>query len=667
MSTLIFDQLFLLNFSKSLLLLPYFLFAIFVAFYIPGDLILGKIKQNLPTFFERIVACFIVGFTLWAYQGVVFGYLNARYLTYAYLGLCIFLWAKNRLNIKTIQKIFKIPAICFPKNKLSYILLFIFVVGIFGQVQKFWVAGNLASDGIHIFAAAGDDALWHTALISQLARRFPPFQPGLVNEIVHNYHYWSNLVIAELVRVFHLPILQTQYQYMYLLMSLLLGGVAYTLAKKLNFSGYGVILLVYLQYFSSDILYLFTFVTARTFNFSIGALEGGVEFLENPPRAFSIVIALCGILFLKLWLQDKKLRTGIITALLFGSIIGFKAHTAIPVYIGIAILSLLLIIKREIKMLLMPILTAVLALFVYLPVNISSGKLILTPFWITRDFAVHPDLHLSTLELARQTYALHANWLQALRMDITMLFLFLLSQFGIKNVGWIPVGGIIKKLGLPLYLFLYAAMISGVILGTFFYQESGGANIFNFFLASSLLLSIPMAFLLGRLLNINVWVRILLVFLLLAVTIPRWMQRNQSFLYYFKLTSPIIDTDELRAMDFVRNNTDSEEVVLVFNEGSWDSRYPYVSAFTQRDMYLSGQWILESHNILEFKDREKVRKIILASKDVNQVKKLLKENNISILYFYGKPVFNEGLKEINLIKIFENDTTTIYRFSNDNN
>lgn len=662
MDMLALDPLFLLGALKSILLFPYFLFVISIAFYIPGDLLLGKIKQNFPTAFEKIVVCLIVGFTLWAYQGAIFGYLDARYLTYVYLALCAFFWMKHRFSAVALQRLFRLQNTQFIGNKkVFFILLVIFTLGILGQVPKFWVAGNIASDGIHMFAAAGDDALWHTALTSQLVRRFPPFEPGLVDVVVRNYHYWSNLVTAELIRIFHLPILQAQFQYVYLLMSFLLGGVAYTLAKKLNFSSYAVVLLVYLQYFSSDILYLFTFITRRVFDFTIGPLEGGVEFLENPPRAFSIVVALCGVLFLKLWLGDKKVRTGIITAILFGSIIGFKVNTAIPVYAGIAILSLFLVVKREFRILLILILTGGLALFVYLPVNVASGGLLFTPFWITRDFAVHPDLHLSNFELARQTYLFHSNWLQALRMDITMMFLFLLAQFGIKNIGWFLAKGLLKQLGLPFYIFLYVSMISGVVLGTFFYQKSGGGNIFNFFLASSLLLSIPAVFILGKLLNISLQIRIIFVILLLTVTIPRWMYRNQSFLYYFKQTSPIIHIDELKAMDSIRSNTSPKEVILVFNDGNWDSEYPYVGVFTQRDMYLSGQGILKSHGIYEYKDREWVKKIILTSNNADQVKNLLKKNSIDILYFYGKPTLGKGLKEINLMKIFENDRITTYR------
>ena len=131
----------------------------------------------------------------------------------------------------------------FKKIKINRLLFIIFALGIFGQVQQFLITGFRFSDGIHIFTAASDDAFWHTSLIAQLVRRFPPFEPGLVNVGVHNYHYWSNLVVAELIRVFGLPILATQFQYMYLLVSFLLGGIAYVLARALKFSSIGVIVL----------------------------------------------------------------------------------------------------------------------------------------------------------------------------------------------------------------------------------------------------------------------------------------------------------------------------------------------------------------------------------------------------------------------------------------
>lgn len=662
MVTVATDSVFLLNTVKSIILFPFFLFAVFFAFYIPGELLLEKLKQRFSTFFERVTVSLILGITLWSYQGILFGYLHIRFLTYIYVLLCFFLFVQHHNKDQFWKKVKLKKLKLFHHKKNFYILCIIFFLGIFGQTQKFWVGGSLASDGMHLFASAPDDALWHTSLTAQIVRRFPPFEPGLVDVSVRNYHYWSNVVIAELVRVFRLPLLLAQYQYMYLLVSFLMGAVAYTLAKRLRFSTYAISFLVYLQYFSSDVLYLFTFVASHVFNFTIGPLEGGVELLENPPRAFSNVVGFCAILFLSRWIEDKKITTGILTIFLFASLMGFKANTGIVWFIGLAVVTFILFIKLQFKMVLISLCAVLLALAIYLPVNKNAGGLLFTPFWITRDFVMQPGLNLHTLELARQTYQAHSNFLQTTRMDITMLVLFLLAQFGVRNLGWIPTKQFIKRIGIQLYTFLLTAMISGVILGTFFYQQSGGANIFNFFLSSSLLLSLPSAFLIGKLLQTKFSIQIFIIAVLIIVTLPRWIYRTETSFLYFQKTDPVINSGELAAMDVVSKKSSTDTILLVDNKGTWDSRYPYVSAFTQRDMYLSGQWILESHGIYEFKQRQKIANTIFTSSDPNEIKNLLIKNNITLLFFYGNPQLGKGLKQVSMEKFFQNNGVTIYRY-----
>jgi len=55
------------------------------------------------------------------------------------------------------------------------------------------------------------DQVWHAALVEELLKRFPPFEPGMFGIYLNNYHFWFNLVTADLIRVFHLPLFQTTF------------------------------------------------------------------------------------------------------------------------------------------------------------------------------------------------------------------------------------------------------------------------------------------------------------------------------------------------------------------------------------------------------------------------------------------------------------------------
>jgi len=73
--------------------------------------------------------------------------------------------------------------------------------------------------------------LFDLSLITALIKHFPPFEPGMFGVAVHNYHYWSNLVVAELIMVFGLPLMATDYQYLTIVISLWLGLTAIVFTK----------------------------------------------------------------------------------------------------------------------------------------------------------------------------------------------------------------------------------------------------------------------------------------------------------------------------------------------------------------------------------------------------------------------------------------------------
>ncbi|MDO8659029.1 MAG: hypothetical protein Q7K54_00335 [Candidatus Parcubacteria bacterium] len=444
-------------------------------------------------------------------------------------------------------------------------------------------------------------------------------------------------------------------------MSFLIGGAAYSLGKQLKFSSIGLVLIVYLQYFSSDVIYSLTLFTRRLLEFGVHPLEDGTMFLENPPRALSSVIALVGLTILALWIKSRSIKLGLISSFILGSLIGFKVHTGVLVIAGLGGIGLYYLLKRDWKMLFVPLLTLIISFLIYIPVNGGSGMPIFAPFEKTREFIVQEKLKLSSFELARRIYHDHNNVLQEWRMDISMFLIFLFAQFGIRNIGWLPIRSSIRQLGMPLFIFIYTGIIITTFLGTFFLQPVAHADIFNFFLSASLFLSVLAALSLDTwLTRANLVIKILIVALIIGTTLPRWIHKTSSLKYYFSVTTPNIHMDELEAMRFIKEKTPSKDVVLVFNQGQWDSMYPYVSIFSQRDMFLSGKTILERHGVF-FKNREIVVQAILASKDRDLTKKLLKENNINTLYFYGNHEWL-GKKYSFIKKIFGNEQITIYHF-----
>ncbi len=67
----------------------YYFVVVFIAYYIPGSLLLRKVI--LPWIFKISVSV-TLGMVLLAYQGYLFGILHIRYLTYIYLLVCFVMW-----------------------------------------------------------------------------------------------------------------------------------------------------------------------------------------------------------------------------------------------------------------------------------------------------------------------------------------------------------------------------------------------------------------------------------------------------------------------------------------------------------------------------------------------------------------------------------------------
>ena len=521
------DQVFLLSFFFVLATFFYFSLAVFFAFFVPGTLVLRGIGYSPKRDLETFVLAFLTGMILWTYQGLVAGYLAMRWLTYIYLGACFLLWFRSAFLPAVLRSL---KHIRIQPTKNNILLISIFVLGTLGQVLQFIPTAFQTSSGVYSVMAGADDGLWHSAMISELIRRFPPEQPGLSGILIYNYHYLGNLLIAELIRIFRLPLLATQFLYFPLFVSFLLGGIGLVIAKILNFSRVATVVLAYLLYFSSDVIYVLTFITSRVFVFTVHPLEDGTMLWENPPRAFSYLMTLAGFAFLLLLVNKRMKGAAVLVVLFFSSIIGFKVHTGLGVLGGLGFFTLWAFIRKKWSLVWIGPATVIISALIYIPVNKLAGAPIFAPFEMARMFIVQPKLQLSYLELMRRTYGMNFNVLNVWMLDFFFLGIFLLAQFGIRNLGWAGLRPFVGIAGITVSIFFFGAIATLLILGTFFYQPIGGADIFNFYLAAGLFLTILTAFAFD-----TVWkkkfalTRLLLVILLITTTVPRWIYKTGSF------------------------------------------------------------------------------------------------------------------------------------------
>ena len=154
---------------NPILFLPLFIATVFLAFYIPGRVLLGR-QENLSKLGIFAVSI-ILGAVLWGWQGYVFGFLQLRFLSYLYL--LVFLGVFIKKNYFRIE----IPK--FQLKVVDFVVGLIVLVGIFGQVMPFAKTGLISQNGLFISTYNSCDHIWHSALAEEFAKGFPPNEPGL--------------------------------------------------------------------------------------------------------------------------------------------------------------------------------------------------------------------------------------------------------------------------------------------------------------------------------------------------------------------------------------------------------------------------------------------------------------------------------------------------------
>ena len=605
-----------------------FFFSVFLAFFIPGDLLLRRINLSI---FQRIILGTSIGIILWSWQGYVFGYANIRWMSYIYLFIFLALWVNynfaklKRTKIKNLLR-----------HEINISILLIIIIGSIIQLSSVWFAGVGKNEGIYFFAYSVPDNLWYMDLTNEVVNRIPPFEPGMFGKVIENYHYWSNLVMAELIRVFNLPLIPTVSQYFTILMSILLGGSIIVFSQIINLKKSILAWILLFFYFGGDFVNLFQILFGNGIDFNQRSMEDGAKFLANPPRAFALVLFFAGINFISMYIEKKNILWGILTALVFGSLIGFKVYVGFFALTGMFFLSAYYLFKREYNFIIFTSIAVVLSLLIYMPVNKNAGGLFYSGFWRAEDFVTLPTLGLSHLELARRIFSDHNNWFRVLLYDLLFFFILTLGTFGTKIMGFFQSRNSLKVLPLQLNIFLISSLIVSFILGTFFLQSSGGSNSFNFLVSTYVVISIYAGIVCFHWLNkLGKNLKIILTILLILITIPRagyQIVDNIRSIYNTYTQEAFFEKDDLEAMDRLKNSTSPSS--LIMNQPG----VSFPNFIIDRPVFLYGHGILITHEI-DISARQKTQNNIFNSDKIDVITRELAQNNIDFIYRSDNQLF----------------------------
>lgn len=228
----------------------YFIIAIGIVFFIPGDILVSRLKLHL---FQRMTLSAVIGMVLFGLQGFFFGFIGYRQLSYLYIVLCALYWFWGKKDqIQALRHFHH------KRYAIDYLLVMLIAVGSLVQLLTVWFIGVSTNQGL-VFCCFWPDAFYHLALTNQLIQFMPAYEPGMSGVVVHNYHYLANLINAELIRLFGFPLISLQYRYMGILISLLLGCSAAVFGQLSGVGKSFTRWLVFFLYFSGDIIFILLF------------------------------------------------------------------------------------------------------------------------------------------------------------------------------------------------------------------------------------------------------------------------------------------------------------------------------------------------------------------------------------------------------------------------
>lgn len=646
-----------------------FLIAVFFSWFIPGWVTLSVVKLKSASL--RFLLALPVGLSLWGFQGYIFGYTNTRFLTIVYIALFALLFWREQ-NAQTFSD-FKKVWIEF-KAQPKWLIGLILISSVI-QIVNHIGSGLLTSVGLPFYFVNSVDGVLHLAYIQEIVKHFPPQEPGAAGLPLINYHYWSDLVQAELIRIWHVPTIHVFFQYAPLVLSLWTTVLFVRLVSYLGGTTKTMLVALLLLTFGGDAAYIITQILHGAWGENVSSLDSGVSFYFNIPQVYARFVFFGVLFLLTQWWKKQSVKTGILLTILIASLFGFKVYYALYAVLGFCFVVGLQTVFELIKnlrkrtdfsaiaktiqhsktALLLILFLAFISLLIYVPVNKAAGGL-------TYSFFEWPHLLLSAVNidyidwfLRMQVYEAYGNTRNIIIFNLWAVFLTFVAVYGTRMIGMIPLFKTKNQHFRTLFLFFIPTNILFILLGLLTLQTSGGLNIFNFLIVPIFAFNLFAAFSLSQLPN-KVFVPVFIVFAIL--TIPRSvLQLTQFFERYSKQQADaVITTDELEAYNFLRNQSDA--VVQTSLENHYNYQTPYLAFMSNQSTYIGGISMLESHN-QPTEEREAEIKMALSQTDSNQKADLLRK--LGITYFviptseYQKP--NLWLTE----KVFENETVTILK------
>ncbi len=639
-------------------------------FFVPGFVLSRRVTKNLSSL-EQVVLSLSLGVVLWGIQGYVFGYLHIRQASFVYVIASIYLAFVNRVKIIQLGKEFFKTV-----RRFDRILQVILVIGISMQVLQMIGTGLMLSDGMPFFRVHARDGIFHLGLIASISRQFPPVEPGASAVPVVNYHYWSDLVLAETSRVFGIPIHSLFFQFTPLLFSPLTALACLMVVRKMSRSFSESLrnnwqrFALFFLFFGSDMAYVFMQKLYGVWGFYTSNIDDGSTQFLNMPHVFAKALFFVGLFLLLHWKEEKKLYVGLLCGLIASVLFGMKIYFALLflcILFAYGFFEMISLIRHKkwsaffSQYLLVGFVSALLAAAIYLPPNSGSGGLNWYPLEWVKLMIGPQNLDWKDLNYRIAIAQYYNDSVKLALYNTIAIITTLLCIHGTRLVGLLFTPKMAKKIGCKFYVAALGAMLLFTFLGMTTLQQSGSFNVFNFFASSLTLFALLGAFWAAYLWESKHIVLRILVVIACVLTVPRGIYETNKILTSYRQGTDVvtISKDEIEALSYIKTNAPKDAVVQAHMDNSFERQTTYVSYFANRQVYIGGQSVLETHN-QPTAPREEEMRLLFASTDPNLLSSKLKEKGISYLYVRKQDTLRVDPTAAGLQLVYSNGAADVY-------
>lgn len=640
---------------KSLVFIVFILFSIITPCYFIAEK-LNKDEKLIKRMFLSVVIGLVL-FTSSFYILSLFG-LKIVIFIYPLTGLLFLFLKKNSLR-KIFKDDFKFDVKLLPVVGVT-------IIGTVFQIIPVFKSGLKYDFGMGFWGPNTHDGVWHIALINQLLKSVPPENPIFAQNLLKNYHYLYDLLVAATSYVTKIDALDLVFRFYPVLFSLMLGIGSYYLCvyfvKDSRNKVLASLISLFLVYFGGSLGWIVEYIKQKSFGGeSAFWANQAISFNLNPPFAVSLIIMIAIILLF----CGQKLSWQVlaIIAFLSGTLIGFKAYAAVIVIGSLSITGIIaLFVNRKPAVILTSIFSLILS-GVYILMNGLGGTIFqYSPLWFVNSMIDAPDrVGWARLSLARYVALEKNDWPKLLGVETLGLLIFLTGNLNIRIVGLVKI--------LRTNIFIASLALLSLLFPLFFIQSGTPWNTIQFlyyfiYLCAVFTGPVVVSVIGGKYRYIGM-IGLLLV---LASPINSWATAKG---YITILPHAWISNPELSGLEFLSKQPDGTVLTYPYDKDLksrilepwplfiYDST-AYVAAFSKKNVFVADE---PQNQILltDYKKRVVSSKDFFLNSDNQARKNFLDLNKIKYIYLpkYLNILMDESL--LNLKTIFENEEVKIYQ------